>query len=179
MAKFTNSLKHVKIAAPCSADWGAMTGNDRVRFCGQCNLNVYNLSDMTRREAESLIASSEGKLCARYYRRADGTVLTNDCPVGIRAMARRVKRISATLISAVIGFCTGVGTNYAFQGKYGERRDGGTVMGTMVAVRPLPETPSISVDPVTPYDPRNAIMGGVEVHVERAAKSNRLRVQFR
>jgi hypothetical protein len=179
MAKFTNSLKNVKIAAPCSADWGAMTGNDRVRFCGQCNLNVYNLSDMTQREAESLISSSEGKLCARYYRRGDGTVLTNDCPVGIRAMARRVKRISAALISAVIGFCTGVGTNNALQGKYGERRDAGTVMGTMVAVRHLPEPPSTSVDPVTPYNPGNALMGGVAVDVERGAKSHRLRARFR
>src|SRR5258708_38451138 len=106
MAKFTNSLKHVDIAAPCSADWGAMTGNDRVRFCGQCNVKVYNLSDMTRREAESLISSTEGKLCARYYRRADGTVFMKNCPLGLRAMARRGKRILAAFISLVIGFCT-------------------------------------------------------------------------
>src|SRR5258708_34877204 len=99
MAKFTNSLKHVDIAAPCSADWSQMTGNDRVRFCGQCNLNVYNLSDMTRREAESLISSSEGKLCARYYRRSPGTVFTNDFPLVVRCVVRRVARISAAMLS--------------------------------------------------------------------------------
>jgi len=178
MAKFTNSLKHVKIAAPCSADWGAMTGNDRVRFCGLCNLNVYNLSDMTRREAESLIAGSEGKLCARYYRRADGTVLTKDCPVGLRAMARRVKRISAALISTVIGFCTGIGTNYALHGRQQARSSSGTVMGT-IAQRPIPEARSIPVSPITPYNPRNAIMGEITVHVERGANKTGSEPGFR
>jgi len=44
MARFRNPLDHVRIAAPCPADWDRMLGNDRVRFCGQCSLNVYNLS---------------------------------------------------------------------------------------------------------------------------------------
>ena len=50
-------LDRVKIAAPCSAEWDQMFSfqGERFRFCSQCNLNVYNLSGMTRREAESLI----------------------------------------------------------------------------------------------------------------------------
>src|SRR5437667_6072913 len=151
MRKFTNNLKHVKISAPCSADWNGMVGNDRVRFCGQCNLNVYNLSDMTRREAESLISGTEGKLCARYYRRADGTVLTKECPVGLRAMARRVKRTSAALISAVIGFCTGVGANYALRGTTNGGPTFPVTMGT-IAQRPYSDLPAKT----EPY-----VMGGI------------------
>src|SRR6516162_8887116 len=37
----------LRVASPCPADWNAMQGDDRVRFCGQCEKNVYNLSAMT------------------------------------------------------------------------------------------------------------------------------------
>ncbi|HKX30550.1 MAG TPA: hypothetical protein VJ302_22865, partial [Blastocatellia bacterium] len=64
--------------------------DDRVRFCSQCNLNVYNLSGLTRPEAEDLINRAEGGLCVRFYRRSDGTILTRNCPVGLRTIRRRV-----------------------------------------------------------------------------------------
>jgi hypothetical protein len=82
MARFKNLLDHVRVASPCRADWDQMIGSDRVRFCGQCNLNVYNLSGMTRDAAESLIARNEGRLCVRFYKRRDGSIITQDCPVG-------------------------------------------------------------------------------------------------
>jgi hypothetical protein len=109
MSRFTNSLARVRVAAPCQADWDEMRGDERVRFCHLCSLNVYNLSAMTRREAERLVARSEGRLCVRFYRRADGTMLTQSCPVGLRALKRRVSRITSAMFAAVIGFFTGVG----------------------------------------------------------------------
>lgn len=66
-----------------------MEGDERVRFCRQCELHVYNISEMTKADAESLVARTEGRLCGRMYRRADGTILTKDCPVGVRALRRR------------------------------------------------------------------------------------------
>jgi hypothetical protein len=66
-----------------------MTGDDRVRFCGQCEKNVYNLSSMKREEAEALILEKEGKLCIRYFQRTDGTIIVKDCPVGVRRRRRR------------------------------------------------------------------------------------------
>jgi hypothetical protein len=59
-------LKHLRVASPCDAAWDAMEGDDLVRFCQHCRKNVYNL----------------------FYRRADGTLLTDDCPVGLRAARR-------------------------------------------------------------------------------------------
>jgi hypothetical protein len=85
-----------------------MIGNEQVRFCGQCNLNVYNLSGMTKPEAEHLVAQTEGRLCIRYYRRADGTILTKNCPVGLRALKRRLSRIANVSISAVLSFFAGI-----------------------------------------------------------------------
>ena len=114
MSKFTNPLDGVRVAAPCPADWNRMVGDERMRYCGQCNLHVYNLSGMTRKEAESLIANAEGRLCLRFYRRADGTVLTRNCPVGLRALKRRVARIASAMLSAVLGFLAGVGLDLGF-----------------------------------------------------------------
>ena len=31
-----------------------------------------------------MVQATQGRLCVRFYRRADGTVLTQDCPVGLR-----------------------------------------------------------------------------------------------
>jgi hypothetical protein len=92
-------LDDIRIASPCSANWDDMVvdaKNAAVRFCGQCAKNVYNLSDMTKADAESVLREKEGKLCARVYRRDDGTVITADCPVGVRR--RRVRRVAVSAV---------------------------------------------------------------------------------
>ena len=86
----------VRIATPCRAKWEAMTGTARVRFCGACHKNVYNLSDLTADEARLLFTRSEGRLCVRFWARKDGTVITRDCPIGVRW--RRYKWIAAALV---------------------------------------------------------------------------------
>ena len=145
MKRHTDPLSYVKVAAPCRADWEQMIGNERMRFCSQCQLNVYNLSGMTRAEAESLISNSEGRLCVRYYRRADGTILTRNCPVGLSAIKRRVSRLASAALSAVLSFFAGVGFYNALDTgssapswhapASGEKKQYPAVMGTMAAPR--------------------------------------------
>jgi hypothetical protein len=108
MTQRTSPLDYVTVAAPCSAGWDNMVGDERVRFCGQCQLNVYNLSAMTKQDAERLVAQTEGRLCIRFYRRADGTILTRNCPRGVRALKRRLTRTATACASAVISFCAGI-----------------------------------------------------------------------
>ena len=98
----TSLLDRLYVAKPCTADWEAMAGDERVRFCNLCKLNVYNLSAMSRQEAETLIAQTEGRLCTKFYRRADGTILTQDCPVGWRALQRRVSRTASAVFSTLL-----------------------------------------------------------------------------
>src|SRR5438105_3053276 len=62
MTTLTSPLKDLKIASPCTASWDKMTRDDRSRFCSECKLNVYNLSAMSKREAEALVRSAEGRL---------------------------------------------------------------------------------------------------------------------
>ncbi|MGA9773559.1 MAG: TonB family protein [Blastocatellia bacterium] len=95
-------LEKIKIAAPCNAEWRWMYGNDRVRFCGQCSRNVYNLSAMTRQQAEDLILRTEGRLCVRFYRRADGTILTRNCAVGLQAVKDKFTRTRTHIIAAIL-----------------------------------------------------------------------------
>ncbi len=113
MSRFKSNLNHVRVAAPCNVDWDSMFGDERVRFCGQCKLNVYNLSEMTRSEAELLVARSEGRLCVRYYRRRDGSIITQNCPVGLRAIKRRLSRIASAIGSTVLSFFAGAGAYWA------------------------------------------------------------------
>lgn len=113
MMRRTNPMDHVSVAAPCPADWERMIGNEQVRFCAECNLNVYNLSGMTKAEAERLIAQSEGRLCVRFYRRADGTILTRNCPTGLRALKKRLSRMANAVVSLVLSFFAGI---FAFAG---------------------------------------------------------------
>jgi hypothetical protein len=95
-------LDNIRVAAPCNVSWDGMTGDDRVRHCGDCKKNVYNLSEMTREQAEALIASREGNLCVRYYKRKDGTIITQDCSVGLKKQRRRrlIIAAGATIIAA-------------------------------------------------------------------------------
>ncbi|HEX6813876.1 MAG TPA: hypothetical protein VF384_19800 [Planctomycetota bacterium] len=107
----TTPLDEIAIASPCSADWNQMKGDERRRFCASCKLHVHNLSAMTASQAEELLRDAgKGRLCVRYYRRADGTVLTRDCPVGLRQRLRRAWARAAALWLTLWGSapgCTG------------------------------------------------------------------------
>ncbi|MDQ6788473.1 MAG: hypothetical protein M3033_16845 [Acidobacteriota bacterium] len=145
MEKFINPLENIRIASPCSADWNEMIGNERQRFCGACKLNVYNLSGMSKREAENLILQSEGRLCVRFYRRADGTVLTKDCPVGWQAIKRNVSKTATAFASLVFTALSGIGLV-----NYFAKSDKQQIIGTMPVIEnskiEYPITREIAID---------------------------------
>ncbi len=145
-------LDDIRVAAPCKASWDAMTPvspDGRVRSCAECNKRVYNLSEMTRDEAQALLVAFEGKLCARFYRRADGTILTKDCAVGVSKRRRR-RWVGAAILAT---FATGVGA-YVMRTRAepgcdrGEHVTGdiGQPVATMGAVSVAPTPPA----PTTP-----------------------------
>ncbi len=91
-------LESIRIATPCSARWEEMKGDDRSRHCSHCDKHVFNLSAMTREEAELTMLEKTGEVCVRLYRRDDGTVLTEDCPVGVRR--RRLRLVGVVTLAA-------------------------------------------------------------------------------
>ena len=148
MKRFDSPLDHLKIASPCRSDWNEMLGDDRKRYCSECKLNVYNLSDMSRSEAESLLINSEGRLCVRYYRRADGTVLTKDCPVGWRALKTKTVRIVTSFASLIVGILAGV---FAVR-----------TTETMISILPMGEVTAVKVDNDPAFDGQVPIAGQIE-----------------
>ena len=92
-------LGQVRVASLCKADWNEMLGDERVRFCLSCEKDVYNLSSMAKDDAEALLRERLGDdLCIRFYQRADGTILTADCPVGVKK--KRTKKLALAVAGA-------------------------------------------------------------------------------
>jgi len=88
-------LDQIRVASPCKADWNEMVGDERARFCLSCEKNVYNLSSMQRDEAEAFLNERlGGEICVRFYQRADGTILTQDCPEGVKKKRRKKLALS-------------------------------------------------------------------------------------
>jgi hypothetical protein len=139
-------LDRIQVATPCTARWEDMKGDGRVRSCDECQLRVYNLSGMDRAAAERLVGEAEGRLCVRFYRRADGTVLTADCPVGLAALAakaRRAARRAASFVSALFG----LGLLAGCPSEQPEKPD--VVMGKMCIDHKGDDAPISSKDPTT------------------------------
>ena len=148
MPTYTNPLEHVKVAAPCPADWERMVGDERMRYCDRCSLHVYNLSGMTRREAEALVTSAEGRLCVRFYRRADGTILTRNCPVGLSALKRRAAHAATATMTAVLGFFAALGLNFGIERAFSPE----LMQESAVPAPPMPDvhsSPALIEEPPT------------------------------
>lgn len=96
----------LRIASPCPMDWDAMqrTPEEAVRFCGQCSKNVYNIAQMSTKDAALLLQKAQANqtsACMQLYRRADGTVITDDCPVGLRRIRDFWRKAKAGTAAAV------------------------------------------------------------------------------
>lgn len=102
-------LDRLVIAAPCDVSWDSMEGDERVRHCSGCSKNVYNLSAMTKTEAEAFLQTNGVSECMRFYRRADGSILTENCPRGLRKLKEQYRKISglaAALLSSFFSLAT-------------------------------------------------------------------------
>jgi len=157
MPKFDSPLNNIQIASPCPADWNEMYGDGRKRFCGDCKLNVYNLSGMTRDEAEALVMNAEGRLCVRFYKRADGSVITEDCPVGWAKVKQRTKLWATAAASLLMALFTGV----LFVSAFSKQK---TIVGKLIPfATPTPiDRPTMGAIAAPPRD-EEAIMGDMVV----------------
>ena len=157
----TTDLSPLRVTSPCLAAWSEMSGDDRVRFCGLCQRHVFNLSALTAAEAQALVERTEGKLCARFHQRRDGTILTADCPVGASQAAHsRLRRLVT---------CSAVGLVVALAGVFARPSDGS---GWRPHYVPMPTGPGITLRDWTNWaleilDLREptVVMGALEIPV--------------
>ena len=95
-------LDQIRVKNPCAQSWDSMVGTDQFRFCEHCNLSVYNLAEMTRKDVERLIAKSQGRLCVRYQRRPDGSLQTLPAAQTLHRITRRASQVAASAFSATL-----------------------------------------------------------------------------
>lgn len=188
-------MKSAEIAAPCSANWDQMTGDDKMRFCSECKLHVVSAAAMTDEEVLAALqrAVQGEEVCMKIYRRADGTFLTKDCPVGVQRLreraahalhrARQAARYAAGWLSGLLAMmlsCAAVAAPGG-QSKSGPDSGTGSSNGNSTECGGKPkwhsnikaDTPSnkqngnggIAVEPVVPTRPRyqREFMGRIAV----------------
>ena len=100
-------IDSINVENPCHESWEKMTGDSRQRFCELCNKQVHNLSEMTSAQAEELLANSQSRLCVRYYRNADGSVMTSDRRDTHETRFRRVMRRLVVSAAFPLWYCLG------------------------------------------------------------------------
>lgn len=142
---------HVRVASPCPMKWSEMTGDHKKRLCGQCNLHVHKVSELTTDEAVALFRKSRTeRVCAQLFWRADGTVMTKDCPsawsVGVSEAVRRIGPATGVVTGALVFF---VACALALATLFGDnlRRLFGATAGDLVASPPALATPSTAARP--------------------------------
>ncbi len=165
MPESTSFLDAIEVKSPCSMSWEGMSGDERKRFCRTCKLHVYNLSEMTRAEAEALIRREEGHLCARFHRRPDGTILTKDCGA---VVAARKRRTFAATVAVLLGL---VASAYAAARSGGahDSADYGEQLRRERYLAPLRTIPVVGpgIDKIIP--PPQVLMGDIAVPMPAAA----------
>jgi hypothetical protein len=167
-------LDDVRVASPCSASWDEMLGDDRVRYCLSCEKSVYNLSAMPRVDAEALLRerASTSELCVRFYRRADGTVMTADCPVGVKKKRRKKLALAVAGAGAMALAATGMARSSTCRSGFvqGDVPAMPVAMGTTsppTVTAPLPDEPAeketlgqaVSPSPAAPMMGKRAVVG--------------------
>ena len=131
------------IASPCSMSWDAMDGDERSRNCGACSKTVYNISDMSAAEAEAFLHKHRTSECMKFYRRKDGTVITDDCPVGLRRIRnawRFVHRTASSVIALFISFAGSASAQQSVSQAQQSSQCSGECEGGTLVVKPQEKT---------------------------------------
>lgn len=162
MPKRTSPLDRINIDSPCSADWDDMIGNEQVRFCRHCSLFVHDLSKITGKDALKLVAASKGKLCVRYQRRPDGTLLTASHAQPLTHIKRRLSRLAAGAFTATLSIASSA---VAQSPQTAERDPIARLMPAKVKDRAQPGNSTWKTASLTGtvLDPQDAVVAGAKI----------------
>ncbi len=146
------------IETPCPTTWDKMKGSDTVRFCHLCHLNVYNIANLTDKEAEEVLSKGKGgRVCALLYRRPDGTIVTDNCPRALRKIRDASKWLKAKIIAATT-LAISLLTPIAAQSESPKAKDTNENSCTG------PKTGNMVVKPIAKTRPDIPLPGGIAFH---------------
>lgn len=167
MTKQNSDINNLRVASPCSVGWETMSGDERVRRCASCELNIYNISEMKSEEVENLILKCEGRICVRLYKRADGTVLTKDCPVGFRAYQKRAARFAGAALATIFGL---------FSVSFGQKETEKSIDASKIKVVRKINQNRESILSGRIFDPTGAVVAGAELKLYEKTSKDFLRI---
>lgn len=146
-------INQLRVAKPCTALWSEMKGDGQRRFCESCKKNVYNVAGMTEGEVKELVSKSESMPCMRLSLRADKTVITRDCPVGVARFRQKVA------LSALACLALGFTVVTAFAGREKKRYDSET-MADLLRTKPVVGPVVDKLFPAPPLRPLGRVIVG-------------------
>ena len=153
-------------AAGCPARWGEMAGDDRSRVCGRCRQRLYDVDGLSTDAIDALIAGFE-PAPARLFRRADGSLMSSDCPLG-RRRTRNAAIAGVASVTVLAAVCV-------WGGRVREPAGGssGSRPGSAAAVTRSPDggvAPRIVVDESKLSPAERAYVEAAVVHPNRAKR---------
>ncbi|MFO0662892.1 MAG: hypothetical protein U0174_03020 [Polyangiaceae bacterium] len=149
----------IAIPIPCDANWDTMTPEGRKRFCDRCKKHVHDLSQLSREEANELLARRvRDDLCVSFLYDRMGNVVFDMVDTRIVAPSRlvRAKRAAAAAAATLA-----LSTTIACGGAEGVTRTGGAPpadmhrLGGAVAMPP-PTASALEAPPSPSSVPSNA-----------------------
>jgi hypothetical protein len=87
-----------KIEKPCPANWDEMIGDEKQRFCKNCQLHVHNLSAMSLNEQQGVLSSRE-RVCISYI--ADPRAKSINSRIWVHLHSSNIFRRTAALFAAM------------------------------------------------------------------------------
>ena len=108
MSAMRRRLDQLQVVSPCREGWDKMTGDEKKRFCAQCNKFVYDFSQMTRRQIEAVVSIHQGQLCAMITRRPDGSILMLETPPLLPESTMLTTRRTSPIVNATIAAILGI-----------------------------------------------------------------------
>src|SRR5262245_37552759 len=99
----TNDLR---IQTPCPKTWDQLSGGGAKRFCSECSLHVHDASQMTRVEAERMVAGATSRVCMRMQFDAAGAPVYREA-ASQPTLASRMSRWAVTAVAGLLAACNG------------------------------------------------------------------------
>ena len=92
----------LRIKTPCPKTWDQLTGGESKRYCSECSLHVHNAAQLTRDEAQALVANADARVCMRMELDLSGAPIHR---ASRATFAGRVTRWALTTAAGLLAAC--------------------------------------------------------------------------
>lgn len=99
----------LRIQTPCPKRWEELSGSGAKRFCSECSLHVHDAAQLTKADAQALVANATERVCMRLEHDERGAPVFLDSPrehaaaPKLLSFARWALATSAGLLAACRG----------------------------------------------------------------------------